>query len=305
MRISVCFFLLLLSAPSLAIAQNVFDPLGSQVRLVDSRTVAPHASADEIRYGERRWQEIEFFASTTQNEAPLVIIFANRGRRTSEYSPLEWLRHRALEAGYAVAMLPDKNDPDEPDERLENFSLALTTLFSRSGELGFDDRSYVLVGYHHARFATLYGTRSELLTTSIGSFDGLRGVIAFDGSAYDIGEKVQESAYWRRLLGRNYGREPEQYLQYSPASHLTTPNAPSFLLLAYEDEEQLVYASQNFAADLSGQGVEVKTTTYPATRSGRLNTYMLMDNDGAGSEIMPFLARAFANQPESSLAPAP
>lgn len=288
--------LALCAAP--ALAQSAYTPFDRPHRVIDGRMTAPHMPADRIEYGRKRWEEIQYFAAPDSApnaaNAPLVIILANRGRRSSGYNPLEWLRHRLHEAGYAVAMIPDENDADEPGKMLENYTQALTLLNSRADDLGFDAGRIVIIGYHQGNFAALFGTRPELLQSTGFAFAALHAVIAFDSTDYDIEGRMAQSAYVRGVLRRMFGRDPEEYLAYSPAAHLDSANAPQFLALAHEDSEHVIAASQQFVRRLTAAGAQAQLATYPSPREIRIETFLLFQEGKAGQEVMPFISAALA-----------
>ncbi len=282
----------LAACPALATAQNNFQSPAFQWRPADSRLIAPDSSAEEIEYGEKRWQEIQFYApARATGTAPLVVILANRDRRGRGYSTPEWLRYRANEAGFAVAFIPDEVKWDEHEERLENQTAALLTLHQQAEALQIDSHRIAIVGY--AGNGALLGTREELLESAGIDFSSLRAVIGINGTSYDIEARMAENNYLRSIYRRAYGRQPEDYLPFSPAAHLDRRNAPYFLLLAHEDSEEALASSRAFASALSDAGSNAAVIPYPEPREGRLETYFMVDPAGAGREVIPFLQSAF------------
>lgn len=274
---------------SAASAQNVFNPLGRQVPIPDPRIEAPHASAQRLDYGPRYWQKTQFFEVENANSSPILVVLANRGRRTPGYSSLEWLRYRALQAGYAVAMVPYWDDDDEPEQMAENYSSALAYLNENADELGINMQRIVLFGYSSPHFAVLMGTNPEIFDEAQVPFSSLRGVATFGGTTFDLAHRMTESSFLQRRYSRIFGDSPEEIETYSPSAHLGSPNAPQFLFLTSIENDEAIEHTDHFLGIMEAEGLEGRSQILPEPRTRRLATYLFVEEDGAGSDIWPFL----------------
>lgn len=284
---------------SSASAQS-YDPQAQYNRnygmpLVDARVVAPYSSPTRLEYGPRHWQEIHFFAPPDSVNAPLLVLFGSWSRVANNYSMLEWLRHRANEAGFAYAVIHYESRRPRPAFEMASYAEAIAYLRSQSAELAFDPDNIVIAGAGwNANPATLLGTNPAFLANADAPFAAVRGIMVINGGAFDLAARIGENRYLRRLYSRYFGSEPEEYLSFSPAAHLGAPDAPRFLFLANEDAEDAITNSQEFSEALSAQGIESEFHIFPDPSQGRLETYPLIEEDGSGREIIPFLQRAFS-----------
>lgn len=270
------------------------SPLPSGSRLTqapDLGLLAPNAIPETIRYGGKPWQDIEFYRAKNDSAAPLVIAFSADGVS-------EWPRYRFNEAGISLAVVPNKEPVRTAQKTIANYIAAIAHLYREAKSFGIDQSRIVLYGSGNGgSMAVLFGTDPALLARAGVPFEAVRGIVSIGGEDFDVVRRASESAYLRSLYRRYYDTEKAGLAELSPVTHLEPPNAPAFLLLASERDENGIRESRLMAQALVQAGTTAAFATLPEKREGRRPTYLLAEPGGSGSEIIAFLQRAFDNAP--------
>ncbi|GEM_PF-1841021 len=294
-----CLVFLSLGIP----AHAQFDPL-SQLehnnRGTAIRLTAPIASPEKFDYGRRSWQKVSLFVAEDRDPTPqpVAVLFSSISGRAGSYSMLEWLRYRLTEAGIALAVVPYRGLRERPGERLESYASAIAYLREHEEELGLDADRIVLAGVRReAHFAAVLATNPQFLETAGVPFSSLRGVLSLDGLGFDIEARMAQGDFTRSYYRRHFGRDPEDYLPYSPAAHLDAPVAPQFLFFANEENEDETRDSQGFFDLLQTAGTEAQFVIYPMPRGDLVETYPFVEEEGSGREVMPFIRSALGLAP--------
>jgi hypothetical protein len=262
-------------------------PSGSRLtRAQDLGLLAPNGVPETIRYGGKPWQDIELYRAKNESAAPLVIAFSADGVS-------EWPRYRFNQAGMSLAVVPNKQPVRTAQKTIANYIAAIAQLYREAQSFGIDRSRIVLYGSGNGgSMAVLFGTDPALLARAGVPFDALRGIVSIGGEDFDVARRASESAYLRSLYRRYYGAEKADLTELSPVTHLAPPNAPAFLLLASERDENGVRESRLMAQALVQPGTTAAFVRLPEKRQGRRPTYLLAEPSGSGWEIIAFLQSA-------------
>lgn len=270
-------------------AQNPF-PSGSRLTdPPDARLVPPTAFPEHRRFGPAHWQHLEFYRGAGHGPHPLVVAFSPDANG--------WPRQRLAEAGISIAIISARRANSTAPESIDGYVEALGYLFREAETLGFDRAQIVLFGVgNDGSLATLFGTDPSLFERAGIPFASLRAVISVGGEDFDVLRRVAENRYLRVLYRRYYGRDEADLARLSPMTHLPPPNAPAFLLMAAERDENGIRESQRMTAALAEAGAAASYAGLPERRERVRATHFMAEEAGSGREVMPFL-RSVLNLP--------
>ncbi|KPL68240.1 hypothetical protein SZ64_08975 [Erythrobacter sp. SG61-1L] len=231
------------------------------------------------KYGKKHWQKITFFTPKSPGPHPVVIALGGVGS--------DWFPYRLVEAGYALAVLPNVNAPwPKPEETIGNFTDGISYLRDHAAELNIDPENTALFG---GQTAALLATDPEFLTSAGIPFDSVRAAVIPESKAFDLPAQAAESDYLKNWYSRIYGKDQARLVRFSAASHVQKPNAPAFLFMASKDFKEATEQSTKMAQMLAEQGTDARFVELPAFLPKARNTYFLAEPEGSGKELIPFL----------------
>ncbi|MGZ3196164.1 MAG: alpha/beta hydrolase family protein [Croceibacterium sp.] len=246
---------------------------------------APIAYPKPLRYGDKAWQSMDFYPAKSAGPTPLVIAFFSAAKG--------WDRYRFNQAGIAIAFVPDRETVPTARKTVDNYLAAIATLYNNAEQLGIDRSRFVLYGSGGGgSMAVLLGTDPTLLGRAGVPFEAVRGVVSVGGEDFDVVRRSSKNAFLRSRYLRYYGSDEAETASLSPATHLAAPNAPGFLLLARERDTDAFEESGLIAQALMKAGSPATFMTLPEQREGVRRTYLLVEQGGAGWEIMDFVQEA-------------
>ncbi len=130
-------------------------------------------------------------------------------------------------------------------------------------------------------------------------FRSIRAVIGYGGTGFDLAERANRSPCLAQRYRRFVSNDIADYTRLSPVNHLAPPNARAFLLLAEDKDADATAESKEAVARFVGAGVDAHFAAVPVQREGAPQTYFMLEPDGSGSEVVPFLRTQFADGPDS------
>ncbi|OAA66911.1 Alpha/beta hydrolase fold-3 [Niveomyces insectorum RCEF 264] len=228
-------------------------PMDRITQLMNDMHADLAAGGTDMAYGTRDTQHLRFWAAgaagadtrvtgakTDGKQAAPLVLFVHGGSWSSG-THLDSLGSAKVahltRRGYAFAsvnftLVPAVTVAAQAQEVAD----ALGYLASRAADLGIDPTRLVLMGHSSgAHVAALLGTDTTYLTRAGVAIDCVRGVVALDGSNYNVMADlldspgpVADNALW------GLGRDPAQLVAMSPTHHARAPNARAFLLLHVE-----------------------------------------------------------------------
>jgi arylformamidase len=283
--------LLCLALPGHTAAQASCGPLDE--RLCEGRDMSlqpPGANPKNLKYGRVHWQEIAFYRARSATNPPLVAVLGTGGKSDET----GWLRYRLNEAGYSVAFMRYDERVPTADAAIAAYVAALGYLLSNATELGFDKDRLALVG---SRDAALFGTDPTILEAAGIPFESLRALVIWGSTEFDLVARVAEVPDMVGSYRRYYGGDRASYVRHSPITHAARPNAPAFLFTIAEDATQGTEETKVMVDALTNAGTDARLIELPAYRPNARRTRFMLEPDGAGSEILPFLRAQFVREP--------
>ena len=230
---SLAFVLLAAASGPLPAAQQAS---GRQAEAMEAPTAEPTSDRAEYSYGADPLQKLDFWRSTAQQAAPLIVFVHGGGwkrgdKRNATGAPK--VEHLTKE-GYAFASINYRLVPSATvEQQAADVSAAIAWLRGHAAQLGIDATRIVLMGHSAgAHLVALVGTDPQYLATAGLSPSNLLGVIALDGACYDVARQIADSG---RLMRATYveafGSEPVRQQALSPALQAAASKAPAFLIL--------------------------------------------------------------------------
>jgi len=265
----------------------------------------PFMVPQTITVGKKYWQKVDFFQAGTAKPAPLVV-FLNKGssylsmgsgaEQPNTISFNGWPRARMHEAGYAVAFVPFDRYLAKAGEMADYYASAIAYLRADASKLHIDPNRIILIGVgFDAHFAALLGTDPEYFEKAGVPFDSIRGVVSLWGTGFDIPLAYKQYSYADRDIARTFGKDPDEQRHFSPVAHLDPPNAPAFLMLSGPNDTDSRRDSKVMADALAQAGIPVSNVDVAEHHRGDRKTYFMLEPDGNGREIVPFLQAQFGD----------
>jgi acetyl esterase/lipase len=247
------------------------------------------ARPDEISYGTRHWQLIDYWKPDKgAGPAPLVVVLG-------EGSALGWLRFRLHKAGFAVANVRYSVEHRKNlTEAVEDVAAAVGLLRKQHVRRGIDPGRILLFGNGlEGHPAALLATDPSWLGRVGVPLETVRAVALNDPVAFDVAETVARApVHHRRTYRKWFGTDPAEQRRLSPSAHLAAPNAPAFMLLYEGDEERLREEVERTSRSLAEAGVANTTIRMPGWREEVVETHLLGRENGAGAELLHFFKNA-------------
>jgi acetyl esterase/lipase len=250
---------------------------------------APGADPKNLKYGRKHWQDIKFYPAAGNAAAPLVVVLGDGGiaGRTG------WLRHRLNEAGYSVAFVHYRESVPTAGAALNAYATAIAYLVQEAVALGLDGTRIGIVGAGQgAEVAALLGTDPTVLQSVGVPFASLRRAILINGGHLDVPRALTEQPDFAGRFRRYYGRDPASHARHSPAAHLAPPNAPTFLMMADEEESEIAADTKDAFEAFLHAGIDTSLVVLPRERPAARQTLFMLEPEGAGKEVIPFLDAA-------------
>jgi len=201
-----------------------------------------------------------------------------------------WARYRLNEEGYSLAVIPGPQGQMKAQEHFDYTIAAISYLRENAEELGLDMDRIVLWGEREsAHDAMLFGTDPALIERTGVSFSSVRAVVSLAGVGFDIPRRVEHSPVRGARFKRFYGKDLAGQQRFSPVAQLATPNAPAFLMMAEKIDRDAYADTQEMLQAMNEAGVEAEFATLPDFKQDSIPTYFMVDENGSGREVLPFL----------------
>lgn len=239
--------------------------LGSLLGSLPSTAPAAQFSAAlaEYAYGPDALQRLDFWHAGVGTPAPLVLFVHGGGWKRGDKDNATGQRkvEHLIGMGFAFASIDYRLVPGATvEQQASDVASAIAWLRSNAQRLDIDISRIVLMGHSAgAHLVALVATDPRYLAAAGLSFADLRGVIALDGAAYDVGRQIADSGrFMRDLYLEAFGSDPARQRALSPALQTTTlRGAPSFLIL-HIDRPDGKAQSEALARALAQAGVAVQ-----------------------------------------------
>ena len=266
---------------------------------------APASAAVSSAYGADPLQSIDFTraSASTGGAAPLIVFVHGGGWKRGDKESATGVDKVAhfTEAGYAFASINYRLVPAATvEQQAADVCAALAWLRANAARLGIDVSRVVLMGHSAgAHLVALVGTDPRYLAAAGLSMNDVRGVIALDGAAYDVGHQLVDAGpLMRRTYNQAFGADPVRQRALSPTLQAAAPNAPAFLL-AHVDRAESKSQSEALAAALRQAGTPVEVAGFGG--SGLLGhmqiNRMLGSADYPATAVVDTWLRKVINQP--------
>ncbi len=288
-RASILLAVLILPA-SLGLAQTPGRCGGIDERLCaapDMSLQPPGARPQRLKYGSRHWQDIAFYPARSEARPPLAVILSDGGRDGDG----GWLRYRLNQAVISAAFVDTDQDVRTMAALMDSYAEALRYLVAESAALGFDQRRLAIFGTYDA---ALLGTDPSFIANTPVPFASIKALVIGGSTEFDLPARVAARPEFAGRYRRFFGGDAADYRRYSAMAHVVRPNAPAFLFVIAEDASDGIDETQAMAAALSAAGTDARFLALPAFRPNARATHYLLEPDGSGKEIIPFLQEQFA-----------
>lgn len=253
-----------------------------------------------MAYGKDGLQTIRFWPGKGK-AAPLVIFVHGggwkQGSKENATGAAKVAHYTGL--GYAFASIDYRLVPDATvEEQAQDVADALAYLRSHAGQLDVDPGRIMLMGHSAgAHLVALVGTDMRYFAKAGLGPDAVRGVVALDGAAYDVGQQMaQAGRFMSATYAQAFGTEARRQQTLSPTLQASAPNAPDFLILHVDRSEGTAQA-QALADALKAGGTPAQVE---ALEGRGLRGHMQI-NRSMGDPAYPgtgivdaYLARVFA-----------
>ncbi len=140
----------------------------------------------------------------------------------------------------------------------------------------------------------LLGTDPQLLETAAVPFSSIRAVLSFRGIGFDLPARMADSRYLAGRYRQIFGNNADDIAALSPITHLELPNSPGFMLLASPEDRESMRDTQTMLAALQTAAVPVQYSELPEPRIAARRTLYMVETDGSGKDVIPFLRAQFA-----------
>lgn len=252
----------------------------------DRASVVSELNLRDYKYGPDFHQRVHFLRPKKSRNAPLVIIFEDEAwDGGTPTTPTDWLRLTLVEKGYAIAVVEYRWEDHEISAPRAAGDAAAATRFlaENSTKLGFDRDRVALLGIGAgAHFAALLATDTSLLADERIQ-NAIKAVLSVNGFGFDIpGSIAKASAYQRTMLQKAFGSDSTVQANFSPKSHVDSPNSPAaYLFQMVDDKEFLSAEAEAFSAALEQNGAVTSVERVPPySRRLRSSIYGAPDNPG-------------------------
>lgn len=228
----------------------------------------PATAQTEIAYGAAALQKMDIYPAVgAAGPAPLVVFVhgggwskGDKGNATgaSKISHFTGLGYVFATVNYRLV------SSVRVEDQAQDVADALGYLVKHAAELGIDPARIVLSGHSAgAQLAALVGTDPRYLQRTGLRLDQIRGVILYDGAAYDVPEQRREGApMMRQIYAGVFGDDPVRQRALSATLQAAAPNAPAFLIL-HVDRDDARRQSNALAAALIAAGTRAEARELP------------------------------------------
>lgn len=249
-----------------------------------------------LKYGNDPKQGVDYYAASGGQPGPPLIVFVHGGGwQIGDRSRVQLKPGYFNDLGYAFASAGYRLVPDaRVEDQLADLASAIAMLRGKADDLGFDGEHIVLIGHSAgAHLAAMLGSDPAWLGQD---FAGVDGVILLDGAGYDVARQMQSA---RGALSGMYqdafGSDPERQARLSPASHGTSPNIASWLILHVAQRPDSTAQSSLLANALRAGGATVQVEALSGTDHGRLNRELGAADKPQTALVSAYLAGLFAS----------
>lgn len=200
------------------------------------------AAPAEFAYGADALQKLDFWHAEASQPAPLIVFVHGGGWKRGDKASATGMQKVAhfTHDGYAVASIDYRLVPGATvEQQAADVATSVAWLRSHATGMGIDATRIVLMGHSAgAHLVALVGTDPRYLAAAGLAETDLRGVIALDGAAYDVGRQVSGAGpLMRRTYKDAFGSDNVRQRALSPTLQAAAPNAPAFLLLHIDRED--------------------------------------------------------------------
>jgi acetyl esterase/lipase len=237
-----------------------------------TETVASSSTASggrTIAYGSSADQVYDVWPAQGRSEPAPLVMFVHgggwtRGSKDSASGPYTSSYYPA--EGYVYASINYRLVPSVTvEDEANDVAAALKSLLDHASELGIDPGRVVIMGHSAgARLVALVGTDESYLAKVGLDESSLRGVIAIDGSAYDVPTQMAYGGIMHDRYIEAFGTDPVRQLALSPTAQAAAPNAPAFLLPHVQRIDGIAQADA-LAAALRAAGTNAEEASFPGT----------------------------------------
>lgn len=239
-----------------------------RARIADAQSSGDRAAdgGQAMAYGRDPLQTLSFWPGKGDDRPLLIFVHGGGWKRGDKDNATGAAKVDHFTGhGYAFASINYRLVPDATvEEQAQDVADAIGWLRANALRLGVDPRRIVIMGHSAgAHLVALVGTDPRYLAKAGLRPDAIRGVIALDGAAYDVGRQMAEGGrFMAATYEQAFGTDPARQRALSPTLQAARPNAPGFLIL-HVDRADGTAQSQALAAALRASGTPVELHALP------------------------------------------
>jgi acetyl esterase/lipase len=272
----------------------------------------PFEVREDIAYGSLERQTLDLYLPKDDGskKRPAVIVIHGGAWRSGDKKQLRFLAERFAERGYVAAAINYRLAPKwQYPAQLDDCQRAVRWLRKHADEFGVDPKRFGAAGASAGgHLSLLLGTR-ETRDDSDPELKGISSKVQcvldiFGPSDFTDERYVQASRLplvgkaLVEFLGKPYDEAPEVWKEASPITHVSSDDAPTFILHGDKDPLVPIEQSQRIAEALRKAGVEVRLVVIEGMGHGlNGNPTVRQKAMDALNEALAFFDRHLKGQP--------
>ena len=251
----------------------------------------------EVSYGAHAKQRLDYFPASGNAKAPLVVFIHGGGwsigdkrERFTKSSKAKFYN----DLGYSFASINYRLVPvTQPDGQAADVAKALAYLRNNSGDLGFDPDAIVLMGHSAgAHLAALVSSDGRYLDQAGFPLSAIKGTILLDSAAYNMPRLMQKPSprkIIRDMYEAAFSNDVVTQKRLSPIAHVSTPNAPEWLILHVATRAKSEAQSGAFSDALKQHGSHAEVIPVAGSTHMTVNRDASAPDSFVGGKIAAFL----------------
>ncbi len=249
----------------------------------------------DVSYGEDEKQRLDIYYPKGAKAAP-VVVFVHGGEWTRgdkaavSNKPKFFNENGVVFVSVNYRLTPAATHP----AHVSDVAAAIRWVYDHVGEIGGDPKKIVLMGHSAGcHLATLAVLDPRYLAAVKLKASDVRGVVAWSGGAYDLGQKVKDGGAYADYIKKAFGELEDAWKAASPMTYAeNAKSGPPFLFVSIEAGSASHKAAERLAGLIRDAKGKVDSKLIDGRDHFNANHLLGAPDDVTGKLVLEFIKDA-------------